>query len=357
MPKESYPSGLKSTAHQDNKKLPKLISYFTPPRKYLYDRIVLDPVIIVLVIKCKVFICRDLRDMTDTVFRSRSLGTPAEGLKDQYADGKAARLWEICIGDRNSRTRNYRNFLMGLLRSKGCKRILDVACGTGVDSVLLLEEGFEVVSADASDKMLKYAFKTRWSRRKEPAFDRWVIEEGNWLTLCDDIEQYIGDGFDAVICLGNSFAHMMDSYGDQREQKLAIKNFEKCVKPGGFLLIDHRNYDHMIESGSTPVKSLYYNSKHMLDIKTSVLFEAGKPTMIILDYVIDSSSLLKSQNGIKDDDVSEFRLSYYPHRLETFKAMLLEAFGTQCNYKLFGDFKSLEEVENPSYYIHLVEKL
>ena len=42
-----------------------------------------------------------------------------------------------------------------------------------VDSVMLLEEGFEMVSSDASDKMLKEAYKTRWDRRKEPAFDKW----------------------------------------------------------------------------------------------------------------------------------------------------------------------------------------
>lgn len=86
-----------------------------------------------------------------------------------------------------------------------------------------------------------------------------VIEEANWLTLCEDINHLIGDGFDAVICLGNSFAHMLDAFGDQREQKLAIKNFERCVKPGGLLLIDHRNYDNIMDTGSTPAKSIYYN--------------------------------------------------------------------------------------------------
>ena len=38
---------------------------------------------------------------------------------------------------------------------------------------MLLEEGFQVVSVDASDKMLKQAFKTRWERRRDPAFDSW----------------------------------------------------------------------------------------------------------------------------------------------------------------------------------------
>lgn len=38
---------------------------------------------------------------------------------------------------------------------------------------MLVEEGFSVTSVDASDKMLKYALKERWNRRKEPAFDKW----------------------------------------------------------------------------------------------------------------------------------------------------------------------------------------
>lgn len=38
---------------------------------------------------------------------------------------------------------------------------------------MLVEEGFNMVSVDASDKMLKYALKARWDRRKESAFDQW----------------------------------------------------------------------------------------------------------------------------------------------------------------------------------------
>lgn len=89
--------------------------------------------------------------------------------------------------------------------------------------------------------------------------EKTVIEEANWLTVHEDIAPLIGDGFDAVLCLGNSFAHMLDAFGDQREQKQAICNFEKCVKPGGILLIDHRNYDNIMDTGDTPSKSIYYN--------------------------------------------------------------------------------------------------
>lgn len=165
---------------------------------------------------------------------------------------------------------------------------------SSVDSIMLLEEGYEVVSVDASDKMLKYALKERWNRRKEPAFDRWgkslkstnkqekidfqvfsslytlyltVIEEANWLTLYDDIKPVVGEGFDAVICLGNSFAHLMDNSEEQLDHKQAIKNFQKCLKPRGILFIDHRNYDDILETGDTPAKSIYYN------VSTNTIFK------------------------------------------------------------------------------------
>ena len=43
-----------------------------------------------------------------------------------------------------------------------------------------------------------------------------VIEEANWLSLPEDIEDLVGDGFDALICMGNSFAHLPDFGGEQK---------------------------------------------------------------------------------------------------------------------------------------------
>lgn len=88
-----------------------------------------------------------------------------------------------------------------------------------------------------------------------------VIEEGNWLTLVDDLEDVPKPegGFDAVICLGNSFAHLPDFTGKLENQKCALTNFMQLVKPGGILVIDHRNYDEIISTGSVPAKNIYYN--------------------------------------------------------------------------------------------------
>ena len=42
-----------------------------------------------------------------------------------------------------------------------------------VDSIALVEEGFQVYSTDASIHMLKYALKERWNRRHETNFEKW----------------------------------------------------------------------------------------------------------------------------------------------------------------------------------------
>ncbi|XP_044285652.1 glycine N-methyltransferase [Varanus komodoensis] len=293
--------------------------------------------------------------MVDSIYRTRSLGVAAEGLPDQYADGRAARVWQLYIGDTRSRTAEYKNWLVSLLRSQRCWTVLDVACGTGVDSIMLVEEGFRVTSVDASDKMLKYALKERWNRRKEDSFDHWVIEEANWLTLPQDLKKP-GEGFDAVICLGNSFAHLPDFKGDQGVHKLALKNIASMVRPGGILVIDHRNYDYILETGCAPPgKNIYYKSDLTKDITTSVLLVNNKPNMVTLDYTLQ----VPPEENDGSPELSQFRLSYYPHRLEPFTELLKNAIQGPCEHTILGDFKPYTPGQqySPCYFIHVLRKM
>ena len=67
----------------------------------------------------------------DGVFRTRTLGIGARGLPDQYADGKAAKVWHKYIGDQSERTGFYKNHLLKILSDHNVKTVFDVACGTG----------------------------------------------------------------------------------------------------------------------------------------------------------------------------------------------------------------------------------
>jgi len=236
-----------------------------------------------------------------------------------------------------------------------------------VDSIMLLENNFKVTSTDASDKMLKQAWKIRWQRRKEEAFDDWVIEEGNWLALHEAQIEVPEGGFDAVICLGNSFAHLPDFQGDLHNQKVAIQNFKDMLKPGGVLFIDHRNYDAILDTGKAPSRNLYYNSDCIESIKTSVLYVDGRESMITLDYTVDPSKAsddfleegeepAAKKRKSTEGDISKFRLSYCPLRLSTFSDLLKGVFGEEARHEVFADFEPLGKVELPAYYVHMIWK-
>ena len=115
-----------------------------------------------------------------------------------------------------------------------------------------------------------------------------MIEEANWLSLPEADVKFPPDGFDAVMCLGNSFAHLQDFDGTQDKQRLAIANFHQVLKPGGFLIIDHRNYDAILDTGKAPAKNIYYQGDVIQSIHTSCLYVEGKAMMVTLDYYLNS---------------------------------------------------------------------
>lgn len=70
------------------------------------------------------------------------------------------------------------------------------------------------------------------------------------------------------VCMGKTRAYglcqcfgdtIVSSPGDQSDHKLALRNIASMVRPGGVLVIDHRNYDHILATGCAPPgKNIYY---------------------------------------------------------------------------------------------------
>lgn len=76
----------------------------------------------------------------------------------------------------------------------------------------------------------------------------------------------------------DTFAHVFSVYlwvyyfmsGDQSDQQLALHNIASMVRPGGILIIDHRNYDYILKTGRAPQgKNIYY--KVLNPLATSAL--------------------------------------------------------------------------------------
>lgn len=283
--------------------------------------------------------------------RFADVGLP--GIPDQYADGKASRVWRLYVGGTNHRLSNYEHWLVDKFKAKGYKTICDAACGTGLDSVMLLKHGFKLQSYDASDKMLKFALQERWERRNEPGFADWIIEEATWNELRKTVK-FPGDstGFDALICIGNSFAHLLNHQGEEGEVHYdALQNFYDCINPGGMLVIDIRNYDAILATGKAPVHNIYYKSDRIDSLKTTIIRTDNEYTQVTLDYKIDVS-----ETG-DHSEFETFRLSYHPHTRESLLNKLRDVFGASATIEVYGDYKPISHSnKNPGYWIFAVTK-
>lgn len=108
------------------------------------------------------------------------------------------------------------------MSERGMDKVLESACGTGRLAKILYENGYDVVGLDLSEEMLDIA------RERVP--DIKFVQ--------DDIRDFdLDDRFDAIICLGHSFAHMIKD----EDIYHALECFNKHLRKGGLLIMD--NFD------------------------------------------------------------------------------------------------------------------
>lgn len=109
--------------------------------------------------------------------------------------------------------------------------VLDAACGTGMHALALAKLGFKVSGADLSRSMIGQA---RSNAQIEGVNVRYEP------TGFGSLVSTFGPGsFDALLCLGNSLPHVTS----QDKLKEALSDFARCLRPGGKLLLQSRNFD------------------------------------------------------------------------------------------------------------------
>ncbi len=122
-----------------------------------------------------------------------------------------------------------RPFFRMLVERFGITSAIDAGCGTGFHSLVLAQLGVSVTAVDVSQKMLDDVV------RHAKEFNLHVeTVAARFQTLA----QVIHKQHDAVFCLGNSLAHLLD------DQSLAdsLKSFAALLKPEGVLFVQILNY-------------------------------------------------------------------------------------------------------------------
>ena len=113
--------------------------------------------------------------------------------------------------------------------------VLDSACGTGMHAIALAQKGYAAVGADLSPRMVERA---RENARQAGVTVR--FEAAGFGELAINFGQ---SRFDALLCLGNSLPHLLS----EAELSRAMGDFAACLRPGGMLLIQNRNFDAVVK--------------------------------------------------------------------------------------------------------------
>ena len=114
------------------------------------------------------------------------------------------------------------------------KHVLDIGCATGELSYQLAQGGAKVVGMDLNADLLIQA-------RKKEVPGHLSFREGNMLHLKTDFAKA---QFDGVVCLGNTLVHL-NSHAEIRQ---TLEGMRYVLKPGGQLVLQILNYDHILEN-------------------------------------------------------------------------------------------------------------
>ncbi|MBO6938947.1 MAG: class I SAM-dependent methyltransferase [Deltaproteobacteria bacterium] len=194
------------------------------------------------------------------------------------------------------------DFILGQLALPRGSTILDVGCGLGLHAIELTRRGYLVVGLDLSLPML--------SRAGDEAQD-----EGLRINfLHGDMRQMTFEGqFDAVLCWGTTFGYFDDDGNREVVQRLL-----ESLKPGGLLLLDIVNRDHVLREQPNLVwfegdgcvcmeESRFDYLRSRLHVKRTVILDDGRQrenTYSLRLYAPHEIGQLLHQKGFRVTSIS-----------------------------------------------------
>jgi SAM-dependent methyltransferase len=123
-------------------------------------------------------------------------------------------------------------WLDNFLRPRKLRRVLDACCGTGRQSIPLVERGYEVVGADPSAAMLGQARRNAGRRGVELRLLR--------ARFCE-LGARFGGEFDAVIALGNGLGNLQST----KEIGDALHSMRRCCNDHGVCIVGIKDFDRI----------------------------------------------------------------------------------------------------------------
>ncbi len=226
------------------------------------------------------------------------------------------------------------SFYKDLFAKKGIKDVFDCTVGTGKMTIPLAKLGYNVTGTDINRYMIKKA-KQNFAKAEIMA----NLSECNILELSTKMKRQ----FDCVLSTGNSLGHL-----NGEELVTAIQQMDALVKPGGYLYIDSKNWDLVIQR-----QQRFY-------LFNPIVRDKGRVNYIqVWDYNKDDSItfnfLMFEEIDNKIVTKRQFYEMYYPFKTEVLIHIL-----EQLNYENISFCKlgntAETEMENIDWYAMIAEK-
>ncbi|MGI6189793.1 MAG: methyltransferase domain-containing protein [Caldicoprobacteraceae bacterium] len=113
---------------------------------------------------------------------------------------------------------------VNIFKKFGCKKIMDLGCGTGRHSIYMAEQGFEVYATDISETGLEI---TRSKARK--------LNLNNIIFKQHDMRKmpYDNNSFDGILCVWTT------GHGTLEDSRKNVNEIYRVLKPNGVVVIDY----------------------------------------------------------------------------------------------------------------------
>ena len=193
---------------------------------------------------------------------------------DAYVDEYTTEFvenWDDLIGW-DGREDSEARFFHRILDAYGFEHVADIATGTGFHAVKLAQAGFKVTATDGAPTMVEKTI----ANAQAHGVALYDVRVADWL----DLHKSFGDNaFDAVVCLGNAFTHLQE----HEARRDALASIYAVLRPGGIVMLDHRNYDSILDQGYNSKHKYYYTGENV-DVRpvrisrTMVKFEYAFPS-------------------------------------------------------------------------------
>ncbi|MBR4241391.1 MAG: class I SAM-dependent methyltransferase [Eubacterium sp.] len=211
------------------------------------------------------------------------------------------------------------DFISGILNVNKSKKVIDLACGTGIMSEKLLESGFSVIGIDLSQEMLTVADSKLSSIG------------GNYSLIKSEMQNFaLSEPADACICCLDSINHLTS----EEDVLKTFKNVFCSIRNGGVFIFDVNTvYKH---------KTALNNKAYIFDEDDFFLAWDNETlendtVRIILDFFIENDE------GLYERHSEEFLERAYSE--EDLKNMLKESGFTDI--EVYGDLNfSVPDDEN-----------